>query len=112
LAAVGGLAIEAERDLARELVTLARRAEQLQEVLHRLLRAGDVLASQGACPPAWGQQRHWPERWCNQAGRRREAAEAGTTLKPGKHSIAWPVCLYLQRIVRPYTMLTREVAEG
>jgi hypothetical protein len=48
------LALQAERGLARELVRRARRAEQLQEVLKRLLRAGEALASQGACSPAWG----------------------------------------------------------
>jgi hypothetical protein len=51
LAGVGGLAIETERGLARELVRRARRAEQLQEVLHRLLRAGEALA--GVKPQPW-----------------------------------------------------------
>jgi hypothetical protein len=52
-AAVGGLAIEAERRLAREVVRRARRAEQLQEVLQRLLRVGETFAGQGCCSPAW-----------------------------------------------------------
>jgi hypothetical protein len=54
LKSAGGLALQAERVLARELVRRARRAEQLQEVLQRLLRAGEALAGQGAWPPVWG----------------------------------------------------------
>jgi hypothetical protein len=51
LASVGGLAIEAERRLARELVRRARRTEQLQELLQRLLKAGEALA--GGKPQPW-----------------------------------------------------------
>jgi hypothetical protein len=53
LAAMGGLAIEAERRLARGVVRRARRAEQLQEVLQRVLWVGEALAVQGDCSPAW-----------------------------------------------------------
>jgi hypothetical protein len=69
LESAGGLALQTERGLARELVRRARRAEQLQEVLQRLLRVGEALAGQEACPPAWGAA----------------AALAGEVLQTGRH---------------------------
>ena len=43
LGAVGGLAVESERELARELVRRARREERLRQALSRLLAMVEAL---------------------------------------------------------------------
>jgi hypothetical protein len=67
LESAGGLALQAERALARELVRRARRTERLQEALHRLLAASEALAG--------GEQRPWQAA----AALAREVLDSGRT---------------------------------